>query len=101
MKKEEALALWKTVDTRDTTPIECVRNVEVSDFNIRGALHEGRHELGEGGWLSDNHHINLNERVDSDTYFIENHPTVNAISKYHYHRHKDYVIEFAVFTKQG
>jgi hypothetical protein len=62
-------------------------------------LHEGRHELGEGKWINDTHHINLNERVDSSVYLLE-HPTIQAISTAHYHR-QGYKYAITVYLKEA
>lgn len=84
MTKENAISLVNEIlgEGKYLNPREIFfeENLDVNNYSI------GKHELGEGKWISKHEYINCNERCDTKLVLIKNHPEVEAISSAHYHR---------------
>jgi len=96
ISKEEVYEIYKKTSSYPF-PFENIQEFYYrKDFDENG-YREGRHELGEGKWMSETEYINLNERCDSHLYIID-HPTIKAIQSAHYHK-QGFVGAITVFLK--
>jgi len=84
MTKENAISLANEIFGEGKYPIPkeifFKENLNINNYST------GKHELGEGKWISEDKYINCNERCDTKLIIVKNNQEVEAISFAHYHR---------------
>lgn len=95
---KEVYQLYSSL-TNQAMPYNCIKEIvyrPASEFDEHNYV-DGEHELGEGKWINNNEHININERCDCHLWLVE-HPVIKAISLSHFHR-QGLVGKLTVFIK--